>query len=68
LPIDPPGSNNKVPTDLGGAYKFTGLTASGNNDAGKANQYTFSIASSELNSTDSDTVVVGISVESKDGS
>jgi hypothetical protein len=68
LPVDPPGSNNKVPTDLGGAYTFTGKTASGNNDAGKANQYTFSIASSELNSTDSDTVVVGISVESKDGS
>ena len=68
LPIDPPESNNKVPTDLGGAYTFTAKTASGNNDAGKANQYTFSIASSELNSTDSDTVVVGISVESKDGS
>lgn len=68
LPVDPPGSNNKVPTDLGGAYTFTGKTASGNNDAGKANQYTFGIASSELNSTDSDTVLVGISVESKDGS
>jgi len=68
LPIDPPESNNKVPTDLGGAYTFTAKTTSGNNDAGKANQYTFSIASSELNSTDSDTVVVGISVESKDGS
>ena len=68
LPVDPPGSNNKVPTDLGGAYTFTGKTASGNNDAVQANQYTFSIASSELNSTDSDTVLVGISVESKDGS
>ncbi|MEG4288374.1 Ig-like domain-containing protein [Microcoleus sp. C2C3] len=68
LPVDPPESNNKVPTDLGGAYTFTAKTTSGNNDAGKANQYTFSIASSELNSTDSDTVVVGISVESKDGS
>lgn len=68
LPVDPPESNNKVPTDLGGAYTFTAKTTSGNNDAGKANQYTFGIASSELNSTDSDTVVVGISVESKDGS
>jgi len=68
LPVDPPGTNNKVPTDLGGAYTFTGKTASGNNDAGSPNQYTFSIASSELNSTDSDTVLVGISVESKDGS
>ena len=69
LPVDPPGSNNnKVPTDLGGAYTFTGKTASGNNEAGSPNQYTFSIASSELNSTDSDTVLVGISVESKDGS
>jgi len=68
LPIDPPETNNKVPTDLGGAYTFTGKTASGNNEAGSPNQYTFSIASSELNSTDSDTVVVGISVESKDGS
>ncbi|MEG3927915.1 MULTISPECIES: Ig-like domain-containing protein [unclassified Microcoleus] len=68
LPIDPPASNNKVPTDLGGAYTFTAKTASGNNDAGSANQYTFSITNSELNSTDSDTVLVGISVESKDGS
>ena len=68
LPVDPPESNNKVPTDLGGAYTFTAKTASGNNDAGKANQYTFGIASSELSSTDSDTVLVGISVESKDGS
>ncbi|TAG21642.1 MAG: hypothetical protein EAZ39_04320 [Oscillatoriales cyanobacterium] len=66
LPIDPPGTNNKVPTDLGGAYTFTTKTASGNNEAGSANQYTFSIANSELNSTDSDTVLVGISVESKD--
>ncbi len=66
LPIDPPGSNNKVPTDLGGAYTFTAKTASGNNDAGKANQYTFGIANSELNSTDSDTVLVGVSVASKD--
>ncbi|MCC3532028.1 MAG: Ig-like domain-containing protein, partial [Microcoleus sp. PH2017_22_RUC_O_B] len=68
LPVDPPGSNNKVPTDLGSAYTFTAKTASGNNDAGSPNQYTFSITNSELNSTASDTVLVGISVESKDGS
>jgi len=66
LPIDPPETNNKVPTDLGGAYTFTGKTASGNNDAGSPNQYTFNITNSELNSTDSDTVIVGVSVESKD--
>lgn len=66
LPIDPPGTNNKVPTDLGGAYTFTAKTASGNNEAGKANQYTFGIANSEVNSTDSDTVLVGVSVASKD--
>jgi predicted chitinase len=66
LPVDPPGSNNKVPTDLGGAYTFTGKTASGNNDAGSPNQYTFNITNSEVNSTDSDTVIVGVSVESKD--
>ncbi|MBE9097505.1 dockerin type I domain-containing protein [Tychonema sp. LEGE 07203] len=68
LPVDPPGTNNKVPTDLGGAYTFTAKTASGNNETGKANQYTFNITNSELNSTVSDTVLVGISVESKDGS
>jgi hypothetical protein len=67
LPVDPPGSNNKVPTDLGGAYTFTAKTASGNNDAGSPNQYTFNITNSdELNSTDSDTVLVGVSVESKE--
>jgi Dockerin type I domain/Bacterial Ig domain len=66
LPVDPPRSNNKVPTDLGGAYTFTGKTASGNNDAVQGNQYTFGIANSELNSTESDTVLVGVSVASKD--
>jgi len=66
LPIDPPGTNNKVPTDLGGAYTFTAKTASGNNEAGSPNQYTFSITNSEVNSTDSDTVLVGVSVASKD--
>ncbi|TAE00390.1 MAG: hypothetical protein EAZ96_21285 [Oscillatoriales cyanobacterium] len=55
-----------VPTDLGGADTFTAKTASGNNETGKANQYTFNITNSELNSTDSDTVLVGVSVASKD--
>lgn len=67
LPIDPPGANNKVPTDLGGAYKFTGKTASDNKDAGSANQYSFGIATSELNATADKTVLVGISVASLDG-